>query len=170
MILTMIILRNIEGNSQTNSLSVIKKFQFYVENLLLFKIKSHPEDKQRLFFQDLYPSHDPPDDKPDEQDWYLRSYACQTDFELMQSKQLPQTGISSKELLDQMKIFHDPFQVIPAHSDFFEFILQIYLVSIETLRREFSRSDFEAHLLPSINMVYNKKQEPSDGDLSGPVA
>jgi hypothetical protein len=216
---------------QSNKQPVVKKFQFYVENLLLFKIKSHPEDKQRLFFRiythpmtpeeikdtfiyDRYDSFEdhvdetyvyegydtdltedwtdsyddyesdrflddgmdeqdryaPPDDKPDHEDWYNRSYACQTDFELIQSTQLPQTGITSKELLDQMEIFHDPFQVIPAHSEFFEFILQIYLVSIETLRREFSRSDFETNLLPSITMVYHQKLEPSDGDLSGPVA
>lgn len=216
---------------QSNKQLVIKKLDFYVENLLLFKIKSHPEDKQKLFFRiythpmtpeevkdtfiyDRYDSFEdhvdetyvyedydtdltedwtdsyddyesdrflddgmdeqdryaPPDDKPDEEDWYVRSYACQTDFELIQSTQLPQTGISSKELLDQMEIIHDPFQVIPAHSEFFEFILQIYLVSIETLRREFSRSDFEAQLIPNITMVYHKKQESCDDDFSEPVA
>lgn len=216
---------------QSNKQLVIKKLDFYVENLLLFKIKSHPEDKQKLFFRiythpmtpeevkdtfiyDRYDSFEdhvdetyvyedydtdltedwtdsyddyesdrflddgmdeqdryaPPDDKPDEEDWYVRSYACQTDFKLIQSTQLPQTGISSKELLDQMEIIHDPFQVIPAHSEFFEFILQIYLVSIETLRREFSRSDFEAQLIPNITMVYHKKQESCDDDFSEPVA
>ncbi|MDT8380464.1 MAG: hypothetical protein RQ739_16400 [Desulfotignum sp.] len=215
----------------SNKQSVVKKFHFYVENLLLFKIKSHPEDNQRLFFRiythpmtpeeindtfiyDRYDSFEdhvdetyeyegydtdlsedwtdsyddyesdrfldasmndedrcaPPYDEDDKEDWHLRSYACQTDFELILPTQLPQPGISSRKLLDQMEIFHDPFQVIPTHLDFFEFILQIYLVSIETLRREFCRSDFEAHLLPNISLVYRKKQEPSDDDFSGPVA
>ncbi len=215
---------------QSNKQSFIKKFHFYVENLLLFKIQSHPDEKQRQFFRiythpmtpdeiketfifdryDRFEDHDdetyvyegydtdlmedwsdsyddyesdrflddgmdenryaPPYDEEGKEDWHLRSYACQTDFELILPMHLPESGISSKKMLDLMEIFHDPFQVIPTQSDFFEFILQIYLVSIETLRREFSRSDLEANLLPNISLVYHKKQEPSEDDFSGPVA
>lgn len=217
---------------KSNNQPFFKNFKFFVEGLLLFEIKSHPQDKQRLFFRIythpmtpdeikktfIYDSDDcfedqgdetyvyegydadltedwsdsfddyesdrflddgmddedryaPPqdDEEEDEMDRLISSYACQTDFELVLPTHLPQSGISPKNLLEQMQIVNDPFKVIPTHSDFFEFILQIYLISIETLRKEFSRSDFEAHLSSIITLVHKKKHVPSDDDPHAPV-
>jgi hypothetical protein len=218
---------------KSNNQLFFKNIHFFVEDLLLFKIKSHPHNNRKKCFRIythpmtpeeikatfIYDCHDrfddhvdetyvyegydtdltedwsdgyddyesdlflddgaddadryaPPyyDDEEDEMERLLRSYACQTDFELVQPLHLPQSGISSKKLLKQMKISHDPFRVIPIHLDFFEFILQIYLICIETLRKEISRSDSEARLSPIISLVHRKKHDPSDDDPFAPVA
>jgi hypothetical protein len=215
---------------KSNNQPFFKNLQFFVEGLLLFKIKSDPDNNQRKCFRIythpmtpdeikdtfIYDRHDhfedhsdetyiyegydtdltedwsdsyddyesdrfldngmddedryaPPYDDEDEIDRLVRSHACQTDFELVQPMHLPQSGISSKNLLEKMEIVNDPFQIIPTQSDFFEFILQIYLISIETLRKEISRSDSEVCLFPVITLVHREKHDLSD-DLLGPVA